>query len=218
MHAEDFFTAFDIRQADGDLTVEAARAKKRGIEHIRTVGRGDDDDAFLSVEAIHLNEQGIESLFTLIVTSTHAMTAVTAHGVDFINEDEAGGVLLALFKHVAHTAGTDTHEHFHKIRSTDAEEWHIGLASDCFGEERLACARGADHEHAFGDLAAETLKLLWIPEELDEFGDFLLGLFNASHIFEGDLVAVLGEHFGPAFAKAHGSATCSFDLLANEEV
>ena len=57
MHPQDFFAAFHVGQIDGDLAIETARAQQRRIEHVGPVGGRDDDDAFLGIEAIHLDEQ-----------------------------------------------------------------------------------------------------------------------------------------------------------------
>ena len=53
----------------------------------------------------------------LIIPSTQACTTLATYRIDFINEDDAWGIFLGLFEHVAHACGTDTHEHFHKVRT-----------------------------------------------------------------------------------------------------
>ena len=57
MDPQDFFAAFHVRQIDRDLAIETARAQQRRIENIGPVGGGDDDDAFLGIESVHLDEQ-----------------------------------------------------------------------------------------------------------------------------------------------------------------
>ena len=139
--AEDFLAALHVGQVDGDLAVEAAGAQQRGVEHVRPVGGGDDDDALLGVEAVHLDEQLVERLLALVVTAAHAVAAVAADGVDFIDEDQAGRVFLALLEHVAHAGGADADEHFDEVRTGDREERHVRLAGDGAGEQGLAGAR-----------------------------------------------------------------------------
>ena len=58
------------------------------------------------------------------------MAAVTADGVDLVNEDEAGGVLTPLLEHVADARGSDTDKHFDKVRTADVEERDIGFAGN----------------------------------------------------------------------------------------
>jgi hypothetical protein len=40
---------------------------------------------------------------------------MAAHGIDFVNKDDAGRILLGLLEHVAYAGGADTDEHFDEI-------------------------------------------------------------------------------------------------------
>ena len=217
MNAEDLFAALHIRQTDGDLTVKATGTEQRRIQHVRTVRGRDDDDTFLRVKAIHLHKHRIERLFALVMTTAHAVTAMATDGIDFINEDQARSVFLALLEHVTDAAGAHANEHFHEIRSADTEEWHVSLASNGLGQERFSGPRRADHEHALGDFAAEALEFLGILEKLDDLPDFFLGLITTGHVLEGDLVAVLIQKLRTAFAEAESPAASHLHLLTDEE-
>jgi hypothetical protein len=50
--------------------------------------------------------------------------------VDLVDENDAGRVLLALLKHVAHPARADTYEHLDKIGARNREERHVRLTGD----------------------------------------------------------------------------------------
>src|SRR4026209_1667919 len=45
-----------VRPVEDDLAVETAGAQERRVEDVRPVGRGDDDDVRVRVEAVHLDE------------------------------------------------------------------------------------------------------------------------------------------------------------------
>jgi len=47
--------------------------------------------------------------------------------------------------------------------------------------------RESRHEHAFGNLSTELLELARVLEEVDDLGDFLLGLIDARDIRERDV-------------------------------
>src|SRR3546814_5645394 len=98
---EDLLTALDVGAGDDDLAVEATRAQQRGVEHVGAVGRGDDDDAFIRFEAVHLDEQLVQRLLALVVAVAEAGAAMAADRVDFVDEDDARRVALRLFEHVA---------------------------------------------------------------------------------------------------------------------
>ena len=94
---EDFVAALDVGQRDVDLAVEAAGAGQGGVEHVGAVGGGDDDDLVVGVEAVHLDEDGVEGLLAFVVSAGgQAVAAAAADGVDFIEEDDAGGGFLGL--------------------------------------------------------------------------------------------------------------------------
>ena len=136
--------------------------------------------------------------------------------VDFVDEDDAGGILLALLEHVAHARRADTDEHLDEVGARDGEERHVRLARDGARQQRLASAGRADQQHALGDLAAKALELLRIPEEFDDLLQFTLGLVDAGHIVKRHSPLLLGQHSGARLAEPHGaSAACLH--LAHEE-
>ncbi len=72
-----------VRQVDRDLAIKAARAQQRRVQHIGPVRRGDDDDAFLRIEAVHLDQQRIERLLALVVAAAQAVPAAAARPRQF---------------------------------------------------------------------------------------------------------------------------------------
>ena len=68
---------------------------------------------------------------THVLTCTHLRVAVAANGVDLINEDDAGRVLLGGREQVAHTARAHAYEHLLELRAGGVEEGHTGLAYVC---------------------------------------------------------------------------------------
>src|SRR5208282_4815993 len=151
VNAEDLLAATDVRTGDHDAAVKAAGAEQGGIEHVRTVGGGDEDDAFVGFEAIHLDQQLIEGLLAFIVSAAESGATMASDGVDFIDEDDAGSVLFALLKEVADAACADADEHLDKVRAGDGEERHVGFAGNGAGEQRFAGSGRSDEEHALGD-------------------------------------------------------------------
>ena len=219
VHFQDLLATADIRQADHHLTVEAAGTQQRRIQNVRTVGGGDDDDAVIHLEAIHLHQQLVEGLLTLVVTAAHAGAAMATDGVDLVDEDDAWRVLLGLVEHVAYAAGTDTDEHLDEVGTGNGEERHFRLTSHGLGQQRLAGTRRADHQHATRDAATQALELARIAEEFHQFADFLLGLVATGDVGEGGLDLVFGEQTRLGLAEAHrpALATGAALHLAHEE-
>ena len=141
---------------------------------------------------------------------------MTAHRVDFVDEDDAGSILLTLLEHVADAGRTNAHEHLDEIRTGNGEERHISFTGNSAGQQGLTRTGRPHQQHAFGDLAAQALEFLRVLEELDDFFQFLLGLVNARHVFKGDAAGLFRQQAGAAFAKAHGLAPARLHL-AHEE-
>ena len=214
---QDLLAAANIGQRHDDLAVEAARAHQRRIEHVRTVGRRDDDDARVALEAVHFDQQLVERLLALVVAAAEARAALAADRVDFVDEHDARRVLLRLLEHVAHARRADADEHLDEVRTGDREERHLGFAGDRLGEQRLAGARVADHQHAARDAPAQLLELGRVAQELDQLADLFLGLVTARDVRERDRIVGFVEHARLALAERERAAAAAALHLAHEE-
>src|SRR5262249_20788868 len=125
MHTQNLFASTDVRKRNHNTAIEAAGPQQRRIKNVRAVGGGDQDHAFVGLKAVHLHQQLVQSLLALVVPAAQACAAMTAHGVNFVDEDNAWSVLLALLKQVANPAGAHAYEHLDKVRTGDAEEGYV---------------------------------------------------------------------------------------------
>ena len=165
-----------VGPVDDDTAVEAAGPQQRGIEDVGPVGGGDEDDALVRLEPVHLDEQLVERLLAFVMPAAEARAAVTADRVDLV--DDAGRVLLALLEEVAHAGGADADEHLDEVRTADREERDVRFARD--GARQASCRFPGPHqEHALRDAAAELLELLRLFE-LDDFLELFFRLVNAA--------------------------------------
>ena len=214
---EDLLAALDVGHVDDDPAVEAAGPQQGAVQDVGPVGGGDQDDAFVGVEAVHLDQELVQGLLALVVAAAQAGPALAADGVDLVDEDQAGGVLLAVLEQVADARGADADEHLDEVRAADGEEGHVGLAGHGPGQQGLARARGADEQDALGNAAAELLELLRLLEEVDDLVQLLLGLLDAGHVLEGDFLLLVGEELGPALAEGHGLVAARLHLAHEED-
>ena len=212
MNLQDLLAADEVGVRDDDLTVEAAGPQQRRIEHVGPVGRGDDDDAFVLLEAVHLDEQLVERLLALVVAAAKAGAAMATDRVDFVDEDDAGRVLLRLLEHVAHAACADADEHFDEVGARNREEGHVRFARDRARGQCLAGARRADKQHAARDASAEFLELLRVAQELDDLLQVFLGFVDASDVLERHASLRLGQKLGLRLAEAHRLAGAALHL------
>ena len=203
MHPQNCLTAFQIRGGHAHLTVESTRTQQSGVKHVRAVGGGDDDEVGVVVETIHLDEQLVQRLLALVVATAHAGATLAAHSIDFIDEDDGGGVLLGLIEQVTHTGGTETHEHFDEVGAGHRVERHAGLACDGSGQQRLTGAGRTVQQHATRNTSAQRLVLGRILEEVLDLLDFGHGLVFAGHIGELGGGGLAVEQLAAVFLATH---------------
>ncbi len=165
MNSKDAFASFHIGTRDDDAAIEAPGAQQRGIEDIGAVGRGDEDDALVGLEAIHLDQQLVQRLFAFVVPAAEACATMTSDRINLIDEDDAGRVLLALDEQIADARSTHANEHFNEIGTRYREERHARFARNRAREQRFAGSRRADQQDALGNTAAEASEALRDPSE-----------------------------------------------------
>src|SRR5476651_631874 len=88
-----------IRQVHRDAAVKTSRTQQRRIKNIRAICRGDDNDSFLRVEAVHLDKQRIQSLLALVIAAAETDTTAATDRVNFINKNQARNVFTRLLEH-----------------------------------------------------------------------------------------------------------------------
>ena len=217
MHFEDLFAAFEVGQADHHLPVKTARAQQRGVEDVRAVGGGDDDDTFVAFKAVHFDEELVQRLFAFVVSATESGATLATNGVNFVDEDDAGRVFFRFFKHVAHARGTDADEHFHKIRAGDGEKRHFRLASNGARQQGFTGAGRADHEQAARNLSAEAAEFARVAQEFDHFHDVRFRFVRTGDIGKGDFDFVFRDEAGATFAERKRAALAAALNLAGGE-
>ena len=70
--------------------------------------------------------------------------------------------------------------------------------------------------HPWEYLTAQALELLWVTQELNDFFDFLLGLFNPRDIFKRNATGFFCQELGARLAKAHRTTAAALHLTHEE--
>ena len=148
VQAQDLQAPVDVGVVHDHLTVEAAWAQQCGIEDVGPVGGAHDDEASVSGEPVHLDEDLVERLLTLVVALSDTGTTLTPGGVKLVNEDDRRRRLACLAEEIADARGADADERLDEIRSGEGEERRIGFARDRLCEQGLAGAGRADEQDA----------------------------------------------------------------------
>ncbi len=109
-----------------------------------------------------------------------------SHCIDFVDEDNARSILLALLKQIAYPARAHTHKHLHEVRTRDREERNVRLTRHRSRQQSLARSRRSNQQHALGNASTELLKLLRLAQELDNLAQLFLGLFYSGNVFKSN--------------------------------
>ena len=97
MDQEYFFSTFNVRHADLDLSIKPPRSCERFIKHIGSISSCEYNNFVLPAalrEAVHLDQQLIQRIFSFIVAAREATpTSLPPDRIDLVDEDHAGLVL-----------------------------------------------------------------------------------------------------------------------------
>src|SRR6266853_1922376 len=201
MHAKNLFAALYVWSSYNYAAIKSSRTQQCWIEHVWPVSSGDQDDALVRFESIHFHQQGIQGLFAFVVATAQSGAAVPSDRVNFVNENDAGRILLALFEQIAHSARADADKHFHEVRTGNREKRHIGFARDGPRQQGFARSRRPDKQHAFRDAPAQLLKLLRILQKFNNFLQLFLGFVGSRYVFERNFLLLRGKQARPRLSK-----------------
>ena len=214
---EDPFPTEEIGGIDHDLAVEAPGPEQGRIEDVGPVGGGDDDDAVVGVEAVEFHQELVEGLLTFVVPATEAGTAMTADGIDFVDEHDRRSMALGLLEQISNSGGADADEHLDEIGPGDRKERNPGFTRHRLGQEGLARSRRPEEEDALRDLGAEGPVLVGILEEVLDLLKLFDRLGQAGHVVERDLGLLLGDHPGAGFPELHHPVPAPLHLHEDED-
>ena len=217
MDLQDLLTAFDVRFVNDNMSVKASRAQQRRVQDIRPVSRGNDDNAFIDAESIHLYKQLVQGLFPLVMAAAKTGAPLSANRIDFIYEHDARCIFFGLLKQIAHAGSPYAHEHFHEIRTADGEKRHARLAGHRSGQQRLAGSGRSKEQDALGNPGSQIVELLRVFQKFDDFLQFFLRFFGSGHFSESHLDFFLIVQLGAAFAERHHLAAPALGLLHDKE-
>ena len=208
---ENLLALLHVGQPHFDLTVETPGAHQRLVEDVGAVRGREDDHARIGLETVHLRQQLVQRIFTLVVArESGVLAAGPADGVDLVDEDDARSLLLGLLEEVADTRGAHADEHLHEIRTRNREERHVGLARDGLGQQGLAGSRRAYQQRALRNLGAQLLVFVGLFEEVHDLHDLDLGLFQTRHVLERHALGiVLVEDLRLGLAHVHNAPAAS---------
>mmetsp|Transcript_39127 Transcript_39127/g.61569 ORF Transcript_39127/g.61569 Transcript_39127/m.61569 type:complete len:482 (+) Transcript_39127:648-2093(+) len=210
VHLQDLFPSLDVRQPHGHAAIEAPRPQQGVVQDVGTIGGGHHDDSAVPFEAVHLCQDLIQGLLALIVATAHAGAALPADGVDLIDEDDAGRLLLGLLEDITDPGGTNAHKQLNKLGGRRLDKRHTGLAGQGLGHQGLSRTWWSGQENAPRDLGAHLDEAFRGLQEVHDLHELFLGLVDARHVFELHACLWLNHNLSLALiAEARDSAAAT---------
>ena len=139
-----------------------------------------------------------------------------SHGVNFVNENNARRILLALLKQVADPRSAYPNKHLHEVGARNREERNVSLARNRPSQQRLASSGRPDQQHTLGNASAEFLEFLRFAQEFDDFLKLFLGFIYPGDVFKCDLLLLHGEQPRPALAERERLVSAGLHLADHE--
>ena len=113
---------------------------------------------------------------------SHRAGSRFADRVQFIDEHNAGRVLLRLLEQIANPRRAQTDKQLDELGAGNRKEGRVGLAGDGTRQQRLSGTRRAYEEDALGNAPTQPLVLVWMLQEINDFNQLSFGLIHAGYI------------------------------------
>ena len=135
------------------------------------------------------------------MTAAESGSAVPAHSINFINENDARSIFFPLNKKIPDARGSNANKHFHKIRAADAKKWHARLACNGSGKKSFSGSGGAHQQYPFWNASAQPGEFFWFLQKFDDLSQLFFGLINSGDIFKRNFFGLIRHQLGAALPE-----------------
>merc|ERR1719402_1060694 len=139
-----------------------------------SIGRHDHLGVTACIKSIQLVEEFQHCPLNLSFSAAVAVVPFSANGINFVDEDNTGTVLIGHPEQLSHQLGTVSEVLLDQLTSHHSEEGCAGLVGNGLRRQGLASARGAVQDHPLGRLNPHLLVVLGVGEgQFHRFLDLL---------------------------------------------
>ena len=203
MNLQNLFSSFHIRNSHRHLAIKTSGTQDSRIQDIHAVGSCHNNNAFVDPKAIHLYQQLIQGLFSLIMSTAHTGTSTSCHCINLINKNDTGSVILTILKEVTNPGSAHAHKHFHEIRSGNRKKRNTCFSSHSFSQQCFTGSRRSHQKHTLGNSGSYLSIFLRFLQKIYDFHQIFFFFIKTSHILEGHLLILVCGHLCTTLAKVH---------------
>src|SRR5436309_3027146 len=181
VHLQDRKAGVLVWCRDEQDPIEPSRPQHGGIEPVRPVRRADYSDPFEGFKPVHRRQELVHD--PLADPAVRVEPANVGHGVQLVEEDDAGRDLLRLLEDHADGLLGLTDPFRHDLGALDGDEIRLRLRGNGLRQERLAGARRAVQKDPTRRADAHPLEGVRVLQgHLHGFPEFHLHVVEAAHV------------------------------------
>ncbi|TFB02298.1 hypothetical protein CCMA1212_006004 [Trichoderma ghanense] len=186
---ENLQTASRVGDANVNLAVETTESSQGRVDGVGSVGGGHDDDVGARLHAVHEGEQ---LRHDTALNFTIGLVSLGGDGIDLVDEDDGGRVLLSLLKGLSQIRLGLSGHLGHNLGTIDEEEESASLVGDSTSHESLTGTGRTVEQDTSRRLDTDGLEQLGMAEgKLDHFSDLSHLLAASTNVVIADLVQVV---------------------------
>mmetsp|Transcript_3420 Transcript_3420/g.5643 ORF Transcript_3420/g.5643 Transcript_3420/m.5643 type:complete len:320 (+) Transcript_3420:2563-3522(+) len=204
MYTKDTSSSLEVGKPNGNLSVKTSRTQQGLIQNIHTVSSGNGDDSGVTIESVHLYQNLVNSLFTLVITSGKTSTTLTSNGINLIDENNARSILLGLGENITDTGSTHSNKHLNELGTGDGDEGNSSLTSDGLGKKSLTCSGRTIQDNSSGNSAPVLRVNLRLLQKVNNLSQFQLGSITSGDILKVDSSVRDHLNLGLGLTHTHG--------------
>ncbi|KAJ6261999.1 LOW QUALITY PROTEIN: hypothetical protein Dda_2800 [Drechslerella dactyloides] len=173
---EDLQTTSWVGNANVDFSVEPAEASKSRVNRVGSIGGGHDNDVASGLHSVH-ERQKLRDDATLDFTV--GLLTLWRDGVDFIDEDDGGRVLLRLLEGFSKVGLGFTSHLGHDLRPVDQEEERASFVGNSTSHQRFTGTGRSVHQNTPWRLDTDTLEKLRVTKwQFNQFPNWYTSAHN----------------------------------------
>mmetsp|Transcript_23005 Transcript_23005/g.47774 ORF Transcript_23005/g.47774 Transcript_23005/m.47774 type:complete len:345 (+) Transcript_23005:164-1198(+) len=180
---EDAALCLLIWQRELDLTIDTPRTNHGRVKGVDAICGHDDLDFATVIETIQLIEQLQHGPLDLLLTAAGGVITLCGNGINLVNEDDGGSMLLRHTEHLAHELGTITEVLLDQLTANNTEECCGGLIRHSLGQQCLTSAWHTVQDDSLWRLDAHILVQLGMRQrQLHSLLDLLNLLLKTTNV------------------------------------
>mmetsp|Transcript_27199 Transcript_27199/g.39835 ORF Transcript_27199/g.39835 Transcript_27199/m.39835 type:complete len:387 (+) Transcript_27199:1186-2346(+) len=201
VNTEHFQTAIFIGNTNVNFTIKTSKTTKSRINSVGAVGTSNNNDGSTLFQPIHERKHLTNNTsFYLPI----GLFTFWCNGINLINKDNAGGILLGLGEDITDTGSSHSNKHLYEFGTGDGDEGNTSLTSNGLGKKSLTCSGRTIQDNSSGNSASVLGVNLRLLQKVNNLNQFHLGSITSGDILKVDSSIRDHLNLGLGLTHTHG--------------